>query len=106
MVEVYYLDWDGGNRFMVDDVRSGEIRPDGDFVDEHYFHALSVDVDDDEEHVLEAVWSRLNRDPRGYDRRLDDEELRSMSVGDIVVVDDVAYIAASIGFEELGELDL
>lgn len=35
----------------------------------------------------------------------DGEHVRSMSVGDIVVIDGTAYMAAKFGFEEIGQID-
>lgn len=54
--------------------------------------------------LLEEVWYRMNRIDGGHEwPELDRLGLRSMSTGDVVVLDGVAFIAAPVGWEPAPE---
>lgn len=59
--------------------------------------------DDDPEKVLNGLSRAYNRGPDGYAKEMDEKEMRSLSAGDIIVLDGEKYIAAAFGWEKLGD---
>lgn len=108
-VNVHYLTWDertddGDRNWDAYDIKDGDADPDG---FDHYRAVLTLDAPHlrpDRHGDLDVVWDALNRGPHDYLGALDDLEERSMCVGDMVVVDDQAYIARA--FEGFVPVDL
>jgi len=95
--QVYYLTWDEDREernWTKQDIKDGEEDP-ADL--EHYRPVITLE----DVSSLGEVWERLNRDPTGYDERLDELEERSMCKGDLIVIGDQAHIVRGIGFEEV-----
>lgn len=59
------------------------------------------DVDDDDE-ALRRVWAAYNRGSgSAHLHEMDEKEMRSLSVNDIVILDGTAYRCARVGWEEI-----
>lgn len=103
---VYYLNWDEDDgdeaSHLQEQVRDGEY-PDADVVESEKYRYVGMWDGVDE---ISDVWDLLERNPEGYDRRLDELEERSIYVGDIVVLGSSnggeAHLVLPIGWEQIG----
>lgn len=110
---LYYLNWDqeGGNtgpastlfhKYGVESVLDEDEMPPTEFTDEEfndlYREIATVEGDYSDP---EQLWKEWNAGS-GYES-LDfyEAEVRSMSVGDVVELDDTYHLAKSIGFDEI-----
>jgi hypothetical protein len=99
MVDLKFL----GNLGTTDDGRRAYAR----IGDEHPYHpgdrlvqvwqmAVNPEPDDTPESLAEVMWVAMNADDRPTGKFF-----RSMCVGDVVMVDDVALVCCAAGFERL-----
>lgn len=98
MRTVHYLYYQpAGGRLTLAPYASEDVQPEAAY---EMVYEGDVRVEDDASDIdtLERIWLTHNADerPRG-------QEIRSMSVGDVVEVDGRRWMAAVVGFEPMGE---
>jgi len=110
---IYYLNWDEEgqdngpaselfHKYTVESVLDEDEFPPTEFsedeFDELYREVATVSGEYDDPEQLWREWNRSS----GYESdQFLDAEVRSMSVGDVVEMDDVYHQAKSIGFDEI-----
>jgi len=108
---IYYLNWDLEkeehgpaselfHKTTVKDVLDEDEKPGNkysqDEFDQLYREIAEVDVEE-----TEAVWRQWNRGSGHESREFVEQCERSMSVGDVIEIDDTYYQAQSLGWDEI-----
>ena len=101
--QIYYTEY--GNteaRDLRHDVSYNDKEPSQEEFESMYEHVGSQEVNSDNHNeILNAIWQAWNRGSGGESEAFINAETRSLSVADVVVIEDTAYLCVSFGWEEI-----
>lgn len=98
---------DDGNpepeREMDNKIALDDHEPTGDEINSLWEKQTEGEIEaESKEEALSQLWNAYDRSPAGYNREMDEKEMRSLRVNDIIVLNSTVYLCESIGWKEIG----
>lgn len=102
--EIRHLSRDNdGYREMDNKMALDDYEPTGDEIDSLWEKMAEGEIEaESEEEALSQLWDAYERSPTGYAAEMDEKEMRSMQVNDIIILNSTVYLCDSRGFSEIG----
>lgn len=99
---------DDGNpepeREMDNKIALGDYEPSGSEIDDLWVQAVEGEIEaESEEEALNKLWPLYNRGSgQARLKEMEEAEMPSLSVNDIVIIDSTVFLCARIGWKEIG----